>query len=506
MNLYQRFLDAARDHGDAVAFRQGPEEITHRALHGRVGALAQHLQSLGVAPGDRVAVQVDKSLWAIVLYLATLRIGAIHLPLNGSYTLVELDHFLVDAAPKLVVCTPERLPTLGARSSVPADCVCRSLGDDGGGSLTAALPSAGAPQQEAEVVPRSDADPAAIVYTSGTTGRSKGAVLSHGALAANADTLRHAWGWRSDDVLLHGLPIHHIHGLFVALHCALLEPSPVILLPRFDAAGVVAELPSATVYMGVPTHYVRLLAEPALDVACSRHMRLFVSGSAPLAAATAHAFETRTGHRILERYGMTEAGIISSNPLDGVRLPGTVGMPLPGVATRLRSDADAALTEGGVGVLEIRSPGLFSGYWRNPDQTAAAFRDGWFVTGDLATAASDGRITLVGRQSDLIISGGLNVYPKEVEAALDALPAILESAVIGVPHPDFGEAVVALLVLEEGCAFPGDEACIAALRGQLASFKLPKCMQVLPSLPRNSMGKVEKKRLREANADLFAAP
>ena len=522
MNLYQRFVEAARDHDDAVAFRLpagspeselGAGEITHGELHRRVGSFARCLLALDVAPGDRVAVQVEKSLAAIALYLATLRIGAVHLPLNGSYTLAELDYFIGDAQPKLMVCTPARLAELEARSGVPLDCGCRSLDVDGSGTLADAAATAGAadPARDdgADVLPpvvmrRAD-DPAAILYTSGTTGQSKGAVLSHGALAANADTLRRYWGWRRDDVLLHGLPIHHTHGLFVALHCALLEPSPIILLPHFDAAGVLAALPAASVYMGVPTHFVRLLAEPDLDAARCRQMRLFVSGSAPLTAATATAFAARTGYSILERYGMTEAGMITSNPLDGERIPGTVGFALPGVSVRLRSEAGDPVGAGEVGVLEIRSPGLFDGYWRNPEKTAGAFRDGWFVTGDLAMQSDDGRVTLVGRQSDLVISGGLNVYPKEVEAALDALPGIAESAVVGVAHPDFGEAVVALVVLQPGADFIGEAACIARLREGLAAFKLPKRIRVLPSLPRNSMGKVEKKRLRDRFTGLFDA-
>lgn len=437
--------------------------IDYGALEDGVGRLAALLQAEGVFPGDRVACQTAKSPEAVMLYLAVLKVGAVFLPLNTAYGEAETDYFRADAEPKLFV-----------RDAVAL-----------------AAQASGLPPLEATHQADPD-DLAAIVYTSGTTGRSKGAMLTHGNLAANALALSEAWGFGPADVLLHALPIFHVHGLFVALHCAFLSGAPMIWLPKFDEDQVLAALPRATVMMGVPTFYARLLADPRLDRHITRGVRLFISGSAPLLESAFAAFEARTGHRILERYGMSEAAIITSNPLDGERLAGSVGYPLPGVDLRL-SDA---------GVVEIKGPSVTRGYWRAPHKTAETFTpDGYFITGDIGRLDLDGRLWLSGRTSDLIISGGLNVYPKEIEMVLDELPGVVESAVIGAPHPDFGEAVTAVIV---GAGAEAD--IIAAARAHLAAFKVPKRVFFVDDLPRNAMGKVEKKALRARYADAFKAP
>ncbi|MCC5871021.1 MAG: AMP-binding protein [Gammaproteobacteria bacterium] len=500
MNLYQRFLDAAAGHESGVAVRApGRGAWTHAELHGAVGRCAAVLQAAGVEPGDRVTVQVEKSIENLLLYLAVLRVGAVYMPLNTAYTEAELEYFIGDAEPRLLVCDPRRQGELTALGERMGLATVLTLGADGTGTLADGMAQTDA---QAGVCPREADDLAAIVYTSGTTGRSKGAMLSHGNLFANAATLRDIWGWRADDVLLHALPIYHVHGLFVALHCALLEPSPILLLPRFEVDTVLDALPGSTVLMGVPTFYVRLLADSRFDRARCAGMRLFISGSAPLLPETFDAFETRTGMRILERYGMTEAGMITSNPLVGERVAGTVGFPLPDVEVRLRGTEGEPVSAGGVGVLEIRGPNVFSGYWRQPERTAGEFRDGWFVTGDLAEQDAEGRISIVGRHKDLIISGGLNIYPREIEAELNALPGIDESAVIGVPHADFGEAVMAMVVAGED--WPGETAVIAALKQRLAGFKVPRKVVKVAALPRNAMGKVQKNLLRDEHLHTFA--
>ncbi len=375
-----------------------------------------------------------------------------------------------------------------------------TLGADGTGSLLADMPDEVAP-----VAARGSSDLAAILYTSGTTGRSKGAMLTHGNLLSNALTLKTLWGWRYDDVLIHILPIYHVHGLFVALHGALLAGATVLFHRGFDPAAVIADFSRGSVLMGVPTHYTRLTAMPELAPAACSNMRLFLSGSAPLLAEAHQRFEEKTGQRILERYGMTETGMITSNPYEGgARLAGTVGYPLPGVAVRIRGDGGELAAPGTPGVLEVRGPNVFAGYWRMPEKTAQEFRpDGFFITGDIATQEPDGRVTLVGRAKDLIIAGGLNIYPKEVEEAIDALPGVDESAVIGVPHPDLGEGVVAVVVPSGGASVT-EEAVRAALEGQLARFKLPRRVFVVDALPRNAMGKVQKAVLRNEYAALFA--
>ncbi|MEE4361388.1 MAG: AMP-binding protein [Pseudomonadales bacterium] len=500
MNLYQAMVDAAAGHEEAVAFEaEGDRAMTHAALHEAVARTAGALVALGVAPGDRVVAQVEKSLGNVVLYLATLRCGAVFVPLNTGYTRAELAFFVDDAAPRCLVCDPGRVEALEDLAAVAQGrTTLLTLDSEGGGSLAdAAAASAALP-----IVARAPADLAAILYTSGTTGRSKGAMLTHDNLYANAVALRALWGWRPDDLLLHALPIYHVHGLFVALHCALLEPSPVRFLRAFDAQRVVDGLRGARVYMGVPTHYTRLLSEPSFDRDATASVRLFISGSAPLLPDTFAQFEARTGQRILERYGMTEAGMIASNPLEGRREPGTVGHALPGVDARLRTPDGAPVGPGEVGVLEIRGPNVFAGYWQQPEKTRAEFRDGWFITGDLATIADDGRIAIVGRHKDLIISGGLNVYPREVEACIDELPGVVESAVIGVGHADFGEAVVAIVVADPD--WPGEAASRSALRARLAPFKVPKRILRTEQLPRNAMGKVQKAALRATHSELFA--
>jgi malonyl-CoA/methylmalonyl-CoA synthetase len=498
-NLYEHFRSRFPDESGAVFLEtDGGRDLAYADVDAAAGRLQALLHDRGVTPGERVVAQVAKSPAAVLLYLACLRAGAIYVPLNTAYTAAEVGYVLADAAPRLLVCAPDRETELAA---LAGDAGGEVLTLDARGEGTLARSRALAPV--AGVVPRAAADVAAILYTSGTTGRPKGAMLTHGNLGANAEVLHAAWRWRPGDVLLHALPIFHAHGLFVGLHCALLNGSRVMFVPRFDAARVTALLERATVFMGVPTHYTRLLEVAALDRERCRHMRLFLSGSAPLLAATHRAFEVRTGHRILERYGMTEAGMITSNPYDSERVAGTVGFALPGVAARVADAEGRELPRGETGVLEIRGPNVFAGYWRRPAETRAAFRaDGFFVTGDLAVMGADGRVTLVGRATDLVITGGYNVYPREVEEVIDAVAGVRESAVIGVPHPDFGEAVTAVVVRDG--SRPVDEATVlAALEGSLARFKHPKRVVFVEALPRNAMGKVLKGVLRDR---LAAAP
>ena len=492
MNLLHHFETAFRKAGQGAALLcpEG-DDMSYAQLDAAVQRMAGALLARGVGVGDRVLVQVPKTPQAVALYLACLKIGAVYTPINTAYTEREVAYFLADAEPALFVASDD---SVGA-GGVPVE----TLDAAGGGSLAEL---AAASQPVATTTPRDDSDLAALIYTSGTTGRAKGAMLSHGNLFSNAATLCDYWGWRGGDVLLHALPIFHVHGLFVALHCAFLTGTPVIFLPRFDAGAVIREMARATVLMGVPTFYSRLLAQPEFDVAACAHMRLFISGSAPLTAQTFAAFEERTGKRILERYGMSETVMISSNPLDGERVAGTVGFALPEVDVRI-ADADGQpLPRGQVGGIEVRGPNVFAGYWRMPEKTAAEFRaDGFFVTGDLGEMDADGRIAIVGRSKDLVISGGYNVYPKEVEALLDDLPGVVESAVVGVPHADFGEAVLAVVVAEEHI---GTAQVDAFLKGRLARYKQPKQVVRVPELPRNAMGKVQKQALRERFRDIMA--
>ncbi|MEE2663395.1 MAG: AMP-binding protein [Myxococcota bacterium] len=463
--------------------------VDYAGVEGETAKLANALGALGVRPGDRVAVQVEKSPEAVLLYLACLRAGAVFLPLNTAYRAEEVDGLLRDAEPALFVCAAGSEPT---SSWLP--CI-RTLAADGSGSLAS---EARVAADEHAVVDRGADQAAVILYTSGTTGRSKGAVLSHGNLAANARALHRAWGFGPGDVLLHVLPVYHAHGLFVALHTTLLNGSGVIFLPRFDTGVVCDWLPRATVMMGVPTHYVRLLREERFDAARCRGMRLFVSGSAPLRQETFERFRERTGHTILERYGMTETGMNTSNPLEGERVAGSVGPALPGVELRVCDEHGRELSAGEVGGLEVRGPNVFREYWRMPEKTRSEFRDGgWFITGDLARIDERGYVYLAGRSKDLIISGGLNVYPKEVELVLDSLPGVLETAVFGLEDADLGEAVSAAVVCEPQAGALSAEQVIAHARKHLAAFKAPRRVFFLGGLPRNAMGKVQKARLRD---------
>ncbi|HRO14908.1 MAG TPA: malonyl-CoA synthase [Paracoccus sp. (in: a-proteobacteria)] len=470
---------------------------TYADMHRLSGRLANLLAAKGVRPGDRVAAQVEKSVPALALYLASLRSGAVFLPLNPAYTAAELAYFAGDAEPALVVCDPTRLESTQA---ITGAAQVLTLGTEGKGSLM----DAAADQPETQTpVARAGGDLAAILYTSGTTGRSKGAMLSHDNLLSNAQVLVREWRVTADDVLLHALPIFHTHGLFVAVNTVMLAGGSMIWLPRFDAAQVAALLPRATVMMGVPTFYTRLLDRPDFTRETAAGMRLFVSGSAPLLADTHRAFQARTGHRILERYGMTETNMNTSNPHDGERRPGTVGLPLPGVELRIMGEG-GPVPDGGIGMIEVRGPNVFQGYWRMPEKTAEELRpDGWFITGDLGARDGDGYVTIVGRGKDLVISGGFNVYPKEVELLIDELPGVLESAVIGVPHPDLGEAVVAVVARRPGTE-PDPQEILEALSGRLARFKQPRRVIVVDELPRNTMGKVQKAALRAGHAGLFA--
>jgi malonyl-CoA/methylmalonyl-CoA synthetase len=492
---------------------------TWRDLHFGSGRIAGWLESLALAPAadgqpPRVAVQVEKSPEALMLYLATLRAGLAYVPLNTAYQRAEIEYFLTDAQPAVFVCTPQRRAELEpiARAAGVAHVVTLGEGRDGT-LLEAAAPFADGFPTAAR---RSD-DLAAILYTSGTTGRSKGAMLSHGNLASNALVLDEFWGFKEErdagdqDVLLHALPLFHVHGLFVASHAALLAGAKMIFLPKFDAKDVIRRLPKATVMMGVPTYYVRLLAEENFDRHACRNMRLFVSGSAPLLTETFTEFQKRTGQTILERYGMSETLMLTSNPYFGIaareRIGGTVGVPLPGVAVRTVND-DGSLCQGGeIGHVQVRGPNVFSGYWRMPEKTAEEFTaDGFFRTGDVGHFGGSGKpesyLSLVGRSKDLIISGGYNVYPKEIESYIDEMPGIDESAVIGLPHADFGEAVAAVVVARAGAAVDG-ESIVAQLRGRIANYKVPKRVWVVSELPRNAMGKVQKNLLRDRYADAF---
>ncbi|MDJ0654056.1 MAG: AMP-binding protein [Xanthomonadales bacterium] len=468
----------------------------------RSGRYANALADMGVQPGDRVAVQVPKSLDAVWLYLGCLRAGAAFLPLNTAYTVDEVSYFVRDARPRVLVADP-----VGAEAlRMPCgDLQVRlaTLGSDGGSGNDLALAAAQAPPQFENAVRGAD-DLAAVLYTSGTTGRSKGAMLTHENLLSNARTLVELWQFCADDVLIHALPIFHVHGLFVAIHTVMVSGASMIFLPRFSSDAVLAEMPGATVLMGVPTIYTRLLESEKLDRERASSMRVFISGSAPLLEDTFLRFEQRTGHRILERYGMTEAGMITSNPCDGERRAGTVGFPLPGVQLRVvDADTGGPLAGNEIGSIEIRGPNVFAGYWEMPEKTAEEFSDdGFFVTGDLGRVDPDGYLHIVGRGKDLVISGGYNIYPKEVELLLDADPDVLESAVIGVPHPDLGEAVVGVVVPAPGIQ-PEPGVIADRLETRIARFKQPRRLVLVDSLPRNTMGKVQKNLLRERYQDLF---
>ena len=462
---------------------------------------AHAVAAAGVGPGDRIAVQIAKSPEALALYVASVQAGAIFLPLNTAYMPAEVEYFVGNAEPKLVVCDPSGREAL-APITENAGAVLETLAADGSGTLSARAEG----QPEAfDTVARGPDDLAAFLYTSGTTGRSKGAMLTHDNLLSNAETLREVWRFTADDRLLHALPIFHTHGLFVAVNTVTAAGGSMIWLPGFKLDEVISHMPDATSMMGVPTFYTRLLDDARFTRELVAHMRLFTSGSAPLLAETHVAFEERTGHRILERYGMTETNMNTSNPYDGERRPGTVGMALPGVSLRIANpETGEVLKQGDVGVIEVKGPNVFKGYWRNPEKTAEEFRsDGFFITGDLAFIDDEGYVHIVGRAKDLVISGGFNVYPAEVEAEIDALPGVAESAVIGLPHADFGEGVTAIVAPRPGVNL-SEDAIRSALEDALAKYKVPKRVFVVDSLPRNTMGKIQKNVLRETYKDTYS--
>ncbi|WP_231471300.1 malonate--CoA ligase [Thioalkalivibrio sp. HK1] len=505
-NLYDLLASGfAEDHRAPCLITTQGHRWSWSDMQAESARYAHLLKAQGAAPGERVAVQVDKSAQALALYLACLRVGAIYLPLNPAYPERELDHFLSDAEPAVVVGRPLFLDALRPLCEKYKVRSLLGLGADGEGSLieqSRSLP------RDFTTSPRKGDDPAALLYTSGTTGRPKGAMLTHANLSSNARTLHAAWGFRADDVLLHALPIFHVHGLFVACNTSLLNGSAMLFFPDFDATRICRALPQATIFMGVPTYYTRLLAREELTVSLCRGMRLFISGSAPLLEQTFLAFQQRSGHRILERYGMTECGMSTSNPLEGERRAGTVGRPLPGVDLRIVDDEGRRLAAGEVGGIEFKGPNVFSGYWRMPEASAKEFTaDGYFRSGDLGYVDDDGYITIVGRSKDLIISGGLNIHPKEVELLIDRLQGVEESAVIGLPHPDFGEQVCAVIVPSTEAPTLDEGEMIEHLKRDLVNYKVPKRIFFTDSLPRNAMGKVQKNILRERfGADASKTP
>jgi malonyl-CoA/methylmalonyl-CoA synthetase len=469
--------------------------------------IANLLDALKLDEGARIAVQVEKSVEAMLLYLATLRAGYIFLPLNTAYREAEIEYFIGNAEPAVVVCNSANASWVGPIASAAGTRHVFTLDDDRTGTL---LEVAAQCSDRHTVANKVDDDLAAIIYTSGTTGRSKGAMLTHGNLRSNAEVLKDYWGWRTaeqgGDVLIHALPIFHVHGLFVAIHGALINGSRMIWLNRFDPKRVVARLPEATVFMGVPTLYVRMLSERALTRKACANMRLFISGSAPLLIETFNEWRERTGHTILERYGMSETVMLTSNPynpVSGERRGGTVGFPLPGVQLRVRDDEGNPCPTDEIGHIQVDGPNVFAGYWRMPEKTKEEFTaDGFFKTGDVGKIDGLGYVTIVGRSKDLIISGGYNVYPAEIEGYINEMAGVAESALVGVPHADFGEVGVAIVIPRPGSTVDG-EAIIAELKSKLANFKIPKRCFVVDELPRNAMGKVQKALLREQHKRLF---
>jgi malonyl-CoA/methylmalonyl-CoA synthetase len=495
--LFDALLAAGRPDAPVLEALNG-QVWTYGQLMAATGRVANALVEAGVRPGDRVAVQVEKSPMAFLVYLAAIRAGAVFLPLNPAYTPAEVGYFLGDAEPSLLICDPAAEAAL---APLAGGAGVLTLDAGGGGSLADLVR---AQPDGFETAARDAEDLAAIVYTSGTTGRSKGAMLSHGNLLSNARTLVEAWRFTPGDVLIHALPVFHVHGLFVAINTTLVAGASMIFLPKFDPVEVTGLMSRASVLMGVPTFYTRLLASAAFTRDAAAGMRLFVSGSAPLLAETHATFADRTGHAILERYGMTETGMNTSNPYDGERIAGTVGPPLPDVEVRITDpETGRGLPRGDIGMIEVRGPNVFRGYWRMPEKTAAEFRPGgWFITGDLGMVDGAGYVSIVGRGKDLIITGGLNVYPKEVEAEIDALHGVAESAVIGLPHPDFGEAVTAIVVGRMG-AHLDEQQVLSALGKTLARFKQPKRVIFVDELPRNAMSKVQKAELRTRYSKLY---
>jgi malonyl-CoA/methylmalonyl-CoA synthetase len=502
-NLFSRLFDGLDDQNRLAIETHDGGRISYGDLIARAGRIANVLVNRGVKPGDRVAAQTEKSVSGLVLYLATVRAGAVYLPLNTAYTLNELEYFITDAEPSLVVCDPARADGIRAIAAKVGAKV-ETLGPDGKGSLTEAADKA---SSEFTTVERTNDDLAAILYTSGTTGRSKGAMLSHDNLASNSLTLADYWGFTDKDVLIHALPIYHTHGLFVASNVTLFARASMIFLQKFDPEAIIRLMARATVMMGVPTFYTRLLQSPLLTKDSTRHMRLFVSGSAPLLADTHREWAARTGHAVLERYGMTETNMNTSNPYDGERVAGAVGHALPGVSVRVTDpETGKELARDSVGMIEVKGPNVFKGYWRMPEKTKSEFRDdGFFITGDLGKIDDKGYVHILGRGKDLVISGGFNVYPKEIESQIDAMPGVIESAVIGVPHADFGEGVTAVVVCNKGAGV-SEASVLKALDGRLAKFKMPKRVFVVDELPRNAMGKVQKNILRDTYGDIYTKP
>jgi malonyl-CoA/methylmalonyl-CoA synthetase len=500
-NLFSRLFDGLDDPSRIAIEQLDGTRISYADLIARAGQMANVLVERGVKPGDRVAAQTEKSVPGLVLYLAAVRAGAVYLPLNTAYTLNELEYFITDAEPSLVVCDPSKADGIGAIATKVGAKV-ETLGADGKGSLTEAAAKA---KPEFNTVARGNDDLAAILYTSGTTGRSKGAMLSHDNLASNSLSLVDFWRFTKDDLLIHALPIYHTHGLFVASNVTLFARASMIFLPKFDPDLIIKLMARATALMGVPTFYTRLLQHPSLSRETTKHMRLFVSGSAPLLADTHREWFARTGHAVLERYGMTETNMNTSNPYDGERVPGAVGHPLPGVSLRVTDpETGKELGRETIGMIEVRGPNVFKGYWRMPEKTKAEFRDdGFFITGDLGKIDDKGYVHILGRGKDLVISGGFNVYPKEIESEIDAMPGVIETAVIGVPHADFGEGVTAVVVCDKNADL-SEASVLKALDGRLAKFKMPKRVIVVDELPRNAMGKVQKNILRDTYSDIYS--
>jgi len=498
-NLYSQFAGHYQDSADKAVVIEDDRQLSFADLDRRSAQLANCLTALDVQPGDRVTVQVKKSAEALALYLACLRAGFVYHPLNPGYKQKELVYFVDNAEPAIVICEETTGDDLRSAAKNAGVSHVHTLTGANPDSLTSLVDEADA--HFATITSSAD-DLAALLYSSGTTGVPKGIMLTHGNLLANTEALVEAWGFTPNDVLLHALPIFHVHGLFVAIGCVMLSGASMRWLDTYEATKVTELLPTCTVMMGVPTYYTRLLAEPSLSADQCKSVRLFVSGSAPLLEETFLEFEQRTGHRILERYGMTETNMNTSNPLNGQRKPGTVGPPLPGIDVRIVDDAGEILGPGTNGDLQVRGPNVFAGYWRMPDKTAEDFTDdGYFNTGDIAKIDDDGYVSIVGRAKDLIITGGLNVYPKEVELLIDDLPGVRESAVIGVPHADFGEGVVAVVVRDGDQA--SEDSIRTALKADLADFKVPKKVVFVNELPRNTMAKVQKNALREAHQDVF---
>ena len=513
-NLFVALRDAFPADLDATAVEtvggaQSGLRYSWRDLDRATAMVANLIDSLNLPPRSRIAVQVEKSVEALILYLATLRAGHVFLPLNTAYQAGEIEYFVGNAEPAMVVCSPANFGWVSKIAFQAGTRHVFTLGDDRTGSLL----ERAAHHSDVHTPATCAADElGVIIYTSGTTGRSKGAMLSHGNMLSNARVLRDYWGWKPDDVLIHALPIFHVHGLFVAIHGALINGSPMLWLNKFEPKAVLGLMSRATVFMGVPTLYTRLLAEPGLTREAAAGMRLFVSGSAPLLIETFQAWQERTGQTILERYGMSETIMLTSNPYGAdprhpgqtERRGGTVGFPLPGVQLRVVDDAGRPVETGEIGGIQVRGPNVFSGYWRMPEKTAEEFTsDGFFKTGDVGKVDGRGYVTIVGRSKDLIISGGYNVYPAEVESELNQMPGVAESAVVGVPHPDFGEVGVAVVIARPGTE-PDPQALINALKARLANYKIPKRCFVVPELPRNTMGKVQKNLLREQHKALFA--